>query len=287
MLFTMRKCGFGKPFNLITILLVAILSVVIVGCTSSDGGTSPTPTQTVTHAPTQTPAPTPTSTPPEEVPPAYEVVASERNNLWWRRTTDCSVTLKNTGDMGGYFRVEFNLITDMGKGVTKVVWQALEPDEQKEVTVRYDKGYVDAFTYSITPPALTPAPTPAPTAAIETWNVSRKLSGLTYTLTTVHWTGNEIMAEWVIENNTGQTVDRSRLDTILTLGIVAVDQAGNEGEYFIPEPFKRNLNNGDIKSYETRWIFYPESDVITVHLRDLYSDGQAYVDANVEFVFTR
>jgi len=282
----MRKCGLGKPFNLFTVLLLALLSVVIVGCTTSDGGTTPTPTYTNPPVSTPTITPIPTAIP-TNVPIAYEIVNSEQENLWWRRTTDCSLTLKNTDEVSALFRIEFNLITEMGMGVTKVVWQALEPDGQKEVTVRYDKGYINNFTCSITPQALTPTPTPAPTAAIETWNVSRKLSGLTYTLTTVHWTGNEIMAEWVIENKTGKAVDRSRLNTIFTLGIVAVDQAGNEGEYFIPEPFKRNLNNGDIKSYETKWIFYPESDVITVSLRDLYTDGHDFVDADAEFVFTR
>lgn len=277
-----------KPFNLITVFLLTILSVVIVGCTTSDGGATPAPAQTATPALTPTLAPTPTR---QEVPIAYEILDSEQSNLWWRRTSDCSLTLKNTDEESAIFRIEFNLITDMGMGITKVVWQALEPDGQKEVAVRYDEGHVDTFTYYVTPQALTPAPTPvsspAPTTVIETWNVTRKLSGLTYTLTTVHWTGNEVMAEWVIENKTGQTVDRSRLNTIFTLGIMAVDQAGNEGEYFIPEPFKRNLNQGDIKSYETKWIVYPESEVIAVRLHDLYTDGHEFVDADAEFVFTR
>jgi hypothetical protein len=66
-----------------------------------------------------------------------------------------------------------------------------------------------------------------------------------------------------------------------------VDQVGNESEYFIPERFERNLQYGDIKYYETTWLAHPESEVITVRLRDLFTDGSDFIDASVEYVFTR
>jgi hypothetical protein len=277
----MRKYGLRKPFSLTTVLLLALLSVVIGGCATSDGGTTPAPTPTV---------PSPTSTP-HEVTLSYEIVDSNLRNYYWKPTTECSLKIENTNEVSALFRIEFNLTTEKGLGVTKVVWQALEPDERKEITIRYDEGYVDSFTYSITPQVLNPAPTPvsspAPTTVVQSCNISRKLSGLDYALTMVHWTGNEVMAEWAIKNNTGQKVDRSRLNTIFTQGIAAVDQAGNEGEYFIPEPFQRHLYHGDFKTYETRWTLYPESKVITFKLSDIFTDGIVFVDTFVEFVITR
>ena len=277
----MSTFGLRKPCNLIIVLLLALLIVAIGGCAKSDVSVTPAPTPTM---------PAPTSTP-QEVSLSYDIVDSNLRNYYWRPTTECSLKLQNTNEVSALFRVEFNLITDTGLGVTRVIWQALEPDERKEVTVRYDEGYVASFTYSIMPQALTSASTPvsspAPTTVVKSCNISRKLTGLEYTLTAVHWTGNEVMAEWAIKNNTGEKVDRSRLNTIFTKGITAADQAGNEGEYFIPEPFQRHLYHGDYKTYETRWILYPESKVITFKLSDIYTDGIEFVDTYAEFVVTR
>lgn len=57
----------------------------------------------------------------EEVPVAYEITADpEINNLWWRPSSECSVTIKNTDDESGYFRIEFNIVTLNGEEVAKV-----------------------------------------------------------------------------------------------------------------------------------------------------------------------
>ena len=53
----------------------------------------------------------------EEIPIDYEITDPEVSNLWWRTTSDCSLLLKNTGDEGGYFRVEFNLVTQEGEKI--------------------------------------------------------------------------------------------------------------------------------------------------------------------------
>ncbi len=273
----------SKLSILLPVLLLITLSAAAVGCGTSGEEPTPVPTNTASPALTPTPVPTPTPTP-VEAQIVYEIVDSKQINMSWRRTSDCSVTIRNTGSEIGNFRIEFNLSNELGMKVTKVVWQVLEPDEQKEVTVRYDEGFVDSFTYSVEPTPLSP---PAPTTKIETWNVSSKLSGLSITLTTVHWRGDEVMAEWVIENSTGQAFDRDRLYSIFSVGAIAVDQAGNESEYFIPERFERNLQHDDIKYYETTWLVHPESEVITVRLRDLFTDGSNFVDASAEFVFSR
>ncbi|MCJ7522661.1 MAG: hypothetical protein MUP21_10660 [Dehalococcoidia bacterium] len=95
----------------------------------------------------------------EEVLIEYEVSDPVVGNLWWRTASDCSLTIKNTGVDGGYFRIKFNLITQEGDLITKVVWQYLGMGEQKKVTVRHLDDYVRPFeapglasTYSITEP---------------------------------------------------------------------------------------------------------------------------------------
>ena len=95
----------------------------------------------------------------EEIPIDYEITDPEVSNLWWRTTSDCSLLLKNTGDEGGYFRVEFNLVTQEGEKITKVVWQYLAVEEIKKVVVRHDENYIRAFSaptnassYKVTPP---------------------------------------------------------------------------------------------------------------------------------------
>lgn len=88
----------------------------------------------------------------EEFPIDYEVIDTQISNLWWRSSSECSVTIKNTGVTSGYFRIEFNLKTPGGEEVTKVAWQGLEVDEQREVIVRHSEDYVETFTYAVTPP---------------------------------------------------------------------------------------------------------------------------------------
>jgi hypothetical protein len=138
-------------------------------------------------------------------------------------------------------------------------------------------------------PTLVPTPTPAPTPVIvsKTWNVTRMLSGLSITLTVVSWTGDEAVVEWEIENQTGQTFAASRLYSIFTPGAYATDQEGIEGEYFIPAAIKQDLKSGDSRHYETKWLFYPESSVITIRLSDVYPVDHNFVDASAQFVFSR
>ena len=103
----------------------------------------------------------------------------------------------------------------------------------------------------------------------------------------VSWTGNEVMVEWEIENQSGQAFKASRLYGIFYPGALARDQAGNEGEYFIPSPIKHDLKPGGFLHYETKWLFFTESDIIRVHLSDLYQEGNVFVDISAEFVLWR
>jgi hypothetical protein len=98
-----------------------------------------------------------TETNTEEVPLNYKVIDTDISNTYWRLSSDCTVTIKNTDVSSGYFRIAFNLITQStiltpSKTVTKAAWQFLAPGEQKDVTVRHEGDYVGNFTYSITPP---------------------------------------------------------------------------------------------------------------------------------------
>ena len=91
----------------------------------------------------------------EEVPGDYEVTDMKAVKSWWRPAADCSVTIKNTGNVSGYFRIEFNIITLYGDPVTKAVWQYLETGEQKNVVVRQLGDHVrTSFTCSVTPPTM-------------------------------------------------------------------------------------------------------------------------------------
>lgn len=90
----------------------------------------------------------------EQVPVDYEVIEAEISNLWWRRTSDCWVTLRNSGNVSGRFRVQFDLVAEIGTAATKVVWQTVEAGRQGKAVVRYYDGYVQSFTYSITPPTV-------------------------------------------------------------------------------------------------------------------------------------
>lgn len=282
----------------------------------------------------------------EEVPVAYEITADpEINNLWWRPSSECSVTIKNTDDESGYFRIEFNIVTLDGEEVAKVAWQELAIGEQKEVVVRHNGDHAESCTCSVTPPTKlipkqrqvpctmevieygnvtktdkvtvleyltewrgrtptpalaapptstlaptcapppTPTPTPIPTTVSKTFNITRTLSGLSITLTVVEWTGNEASVQWEIENHEERVFEASRLHAIFYPGARATDQAGNEGEYFVPSPIEQDLRPGDSRHYETRWVFFPESAVITIQLDDFYMQGSSIVEASAEFAF--
>jgi hypothetical protein len=95
----------------------------------------------------------------EEIPVEYEVTDAEVGNLWWRNSSDFSLVIENTGDVGGYFRIEFDLVTLEKQEINKVAWQYLDTGEKRRVTVRHHDDYVypydgsvNASTYSVTPP---------------------------------------------------------------------------------------------------------------------------------------
>jgi len=98
-----------------------------------------------------------TETQTEEIPLDYKVIDTEISNWYWRVSSDCSVTLKNTDVESGYFRIAFNMATlatpvAPSRTVTKAAWQFLAPGKQEDVTVRHEGDYVGNLTYSITPP---------------------------------------------------------------------------------------------------------------------------------------
>ncbi|HEY49125.1 MAG TPA: hypothetical protein G4O13_03685 [Dehalococcoidia bacterium] len=148
-----------------------------------------------------------------------------------------------------------------------------------------DEAYTPTPSPTATPSA-TPTATPIPTSS-ELLNITHEISGLSITLTTVSWTGNEVVVEWVIRSNTGKPFDADRLYAIFYPGAYAVDQDGNEGEYFIPPPIIHDIVPGDPRHYETKWLFFPGSELITVRLNDVYLEDHSFVDTSTEFLFSR
>lgn len=140
--------------RLLILIFIAIL-VVIAAVLTAAPLKSVTYTESVPYTTTETYYVTETST--EEVPLNYRVIDTNINNFYWRLSSDCTVTIRNTDTSSGYFRIAFNMVTQgtlsaPSKTVTKAAWQLLAPGEQEDVTVRYDGAYVGNFTYSITPP---------------------------------------------------------------------------------------------------------------------------------------
>jgi hypothetical protein len=93
----------------------------------------------------------------EEVPLNYRVIDTKINNFYWRFSSDCTVTIRNTDIDSGYFRIAFNMVTQAtdtapSKTATKAAWQFLALGKQADVTVRHEGDYIGNFTYSITPP---------------------------------------------------------------------------------------------------------------------------------------
>jgi hypothetical protein len=98
-----------------------------------------------------------TETHTEEIPLNYTVIDTEISNFYWRVSSDCTVTLRNTDIDSGYFRIAFNMVTQAtdtspSHTVTKAAWQFLAPGKQADVTVRHEGDYIGNFTCSITPP---------------------------------------------------------------------------------------------------------------------------------------
>jgi hypothetical protein len=133
-----------------------------------------------------------------------------------------------------------------------------------------------------------PNPSPSPTTVSRVWNITRNLSGLEMTMTLANWTGDDLLVEWVITNRSGQKFDRDYLNNIFSIGAIATDQDGNEGEYFVPPPFTRDLAIGQMVTMETKWILRPESRQITLRFWDIREPMTgSSVDDSVVFVFSR
>jgi len=140
-----------------TLLILIVIAILVI----ASAVISAAPLKSVTYyesepyVTTETYYVTETST--EEIPLDYKVIDTKISNWYWRVSSDCSVTIKNTDVESGYFRIEFNmatLATDVApsKKVTKAAWQFLAPGKQEDVTVRHEGDYIGNFTYSITPP---------------------------------------------------------------------------------------------------------------------------------------
>ena len=140
--------------RLLVLIFIAILVVVAAVLTAAPLK-SVTYNESVPYTTTETYYVTETST--EEVPLNYKVIDTKINNFYWRFSSDCTVTLRNTDIDSGYFRIEFNMVTQAtgtspSKTVTKAAWQLLAPGKQADVIVRHEGDYIGNFTYSITPP---------------------------------------------------------------------------------------------------------------------------------------
>jgi hypothetical protein len=137
------------------ILIFVVILVVVAAVLTAAPLKRVTYTESVPYATTETYYVTETVT--EEIPLNYKVIDTNINNFYWRFSSDCTVTIRNTDISSGYFRLAFNMVTQgtptaPSKTVTKAAWQLLAPGQQLDVTVRYEGAYVDSFTYAITPP---------------------------------------------------------------------------------------------------------------------------------------
>ena len=136
------------PVLLVMLVILAIAALVVAFAPLMEV----TRTDIETRATTETFTRTETHT--EEVVADYEVIEASSANMWWRRSSDCWVTLRNAGNITGWFRIEFDLLTEGGQEAGRVVWQNLDPGKQSKVAVRTYDDYVnvDSFAYTITPP---------------------------------------------------------------------------------------------------------------------------------------
>jgi hypothetical protein len=141
--------------RVLILVIVAAILVVAVAVLAAAPLKSVTYHESEPYVTTETYYVTETQT--EEIPLDYKVIDTKISNWYWRVSSDCSVTLKNTDVEGGYFRIAFNMTTQStdvapSKTVTKAAWQFLAPGKQEDVTVRHEGNYIGNLTYSITPP---------------------------------------------------------------------------------------------------------------------------------------
>ena len=138
------------------VILIFLALLVIAGVVISFA-----PLMTVTHYTSEPYTTTETyyvtETISENIPLTYEVVDTRLYQWWWRLSSDCTVTIKNTDTQAGFFRVEFNMVTQTtdissSKTITKAAWRSIAPAKQEDITVRDEGAYLDSFTYTVTPP---------------------------------------------------------------------------------------------------------------------------------------
>jgi hypothetical protein len=144
-----------KILTLVISIAIAILIVAAGIVLSIAPLKSVTYSESVPYITTETYYVTETST--EEIPLDYKVIDTKISNWYWRVSSDCIVTIKNTDVESGYFRIAFDMVTQAtdtspSKKVTKAAWQFLAPGKQEDVTVRHEGDYIGNFTCSITPP---------------------------------------------------------------------------------------------------------------------------------------
>ncbi|MBM3156514.1 MAG: hypothetical protein FJ004_04430 [Chloroflexi bacterium] len=94
----------------------------------------------------------------EEIPLTYEVKDARIWDFYWRISSECTVSIKNTDSEAGYFRVQFNMMTEAtdttpSRSLTKVAWRFIEAGKQNDITVRHDGDQIKSFTYLVTPSA--------------------------------------------------------------------------------------------------------------------------------------
>ena len=98
-----------KILTLVIAIVVAILIVAAGVVLSVAPLKSVTYSELEPYITTETYYVTETST--EEIPLDYKVIDTKISNWYWRVSSDCIVTIKNTDVESGYFRIEFNMAT--------------------------------------------------------------------------------------------------------------------------------------------------------------------------------
>lgn len=145
-----------RPFETKTLILltVVLLLAVVIAAISAAPFITLTYYETEQYTTTETYYVTEINT--EEVPLSYEVKDVQIWDFYWRISSECTVSIKNTDSEGGYFRVQFNMITQAtdttpSKSLTKAAWRSIEAGKQNDVTVRHDGAQIKSFTYLVTP----------------------------------------------------------------------------------------------------------------------------------------
>ena len=145
-----------RPFETKTLLLLTVMLLLAVVIAAISAAPLITLTYYETEQYTTTEIYYVTEIQTEEVPLKYEVKDPRIWDFYWRISSECTVSIKNTDSAGGYFRVQFNMITQVtdttpSKSLTKTAWRFIEAGKQNDITVRHDGAQIKSFTYLVTP----------------------------------------------------------------------------------------------------------------------------------------